>query len=302
MTAGSVLLLAAAAVLLDVVALAHRVPTTEVTDTRHGAGTAYLLLGSDSRERLTGEDADRYADADQASGERADVVMLLLHPADEPAKVLLVPRDLYVRPAVGPAYRLGISLDEGPQALVDHLCDDLGIGVDHLLVVDFRGLIDVVDTVGGVSLDPDRPTRDREAGVLLTRAGEQVVDGRTALAWVRSRDAEVQVDGTWRAVPFDPQVRTAHSREVLTQVVEAVDDPLTAQRVAWAGGPSVRRDARLGPVDALRLARDLRRALGADRVSTVPVRLSETEVPVGFPTEGTEAALQPFRSPGCGDG
>ena len=61
----------------DVALLLHRAPTVAVTTPGSGDGTAYLLLGSDSRGRLPEADRERYADRHQASSERADLVMVL---------------------------------------------------------------------------------------------------------------------------------------------------------------------------------------------------------------------------------
>lgn len=296
----AVLLTLVVAVVVDGFVLVHRIPTVAVPDTRQGEGAAYLLVGSDSRERLEGEDAAVYLDAVQASGERADVLMLLLDPVDGPPSLLNIPRDLWVRPAQADAYRLGISMDRGPAVLVDNLCRDVGIGVDHLVIIDFRGLIDVVEAMGGVQISPELPTRDAEAGLSLATSGPQRVGGRDALAWVRSRDAEVLRGGHWVMAPWDPYVRTGHAVDVVRQVAAGVDDPITLQRVAWSAGPHVRRDEALGPRGLPALGRSLREALSANRISTVPVQLTQTQVPIGFPTEGTDEALAPFRSAGCG--
>jgi hypothetical protein len=61
----------------------------------------------------------------------------------------------------------------------------------------------------------------------------------------------------------------------------------------------VRRDADLGVAEMASLARHLREALAANRVTTVPVRQTTTRVPVAFPTSGTEAAIEPFRTGSC---
>lgn len=288
-----------AAVAADAAVLVHRMPTVAVDPSGSGDGTAYLLLASDSRERLTGADRQRYADAAQAEGERADLVLLLRRTAAGRAELLSIPRDLYVGAGGDHPHRLGLALEGGAQAMVDSLCGNLGVGVDHVAVLDFRGLVDLVDAAGGVTVKTAGPLRDRRARLALDSAGVHHLDGSQALAWVRSRHPEVLVDGRWRRPADADPTRTRHAVEVLGQAADRLDSPLTVQRALWRAGPRVRRDDGLGPRGLAALALGLRSALESGRVSTVPVELTETEVPVAFPTSETDEALEPFRTPGC---
>jgi LCP family protein required for cell wall assembly len=286
----------------DAALLLHRAPRVPVTLPGSDDGTAYLLLGSDSRGRLPEADRARYADRHQASAERADLVMVLRTDEDGTARLLSIPRDLYVGAGSGRPHRLGLALADGPQAMVDSLCRDLGVGVDHVAILDFRGLVDLVDATGGVTVTTTEPLRDRRSGLLLPRAGTQALDGEQALAWVRSRQPEALRHGRWVPVTDADRTRTTHAVDVMRQAAGALDDPFAAQRAAWAVGPRVRRDGGLGALEGASLARHLRQALSAGRVSTVPVRQTTTTVPVAFPTAGTEAALEPFRSASCRGG
>ena len=288
-----------ASVAADAALLVHRMPTIALSPSGTGAGTAYLLLASDSRERLTGADRERYADAAQAEGERADLVLLLRRTAEGRAELLSIPRDLYVGAGGDNPHRLGLALQGGAQHMVDSLCANLGVGVDHVAVLDFRGLVELVDAAGGVTVQSPGPLRDRRAGLALGSGGEHHLDGRQALAWVRSRHPEVLVEGRWQRPDDADPTRTSHAVDVLRQATEGLDSPLAAQRALWHAGPRVRRDEGLGVRGLAALALDLRAALESGRVSTAPVEMTETEVPVAFPTAATAEALEPFRTPGC---
>lgn len=290
---------AVAAVAADAAVLLRRSPTVTVTTPGSGEGTAYLLLASDSRERLDDGDRRRYADRMQATGERADLVMVLRRPEGGEPELVSLPRDLYVGSRANGRHRLGLALSRGPQAVVTALCGDLGIGVDHVAVLDFRGLIDLVDTVGGVDVSTTAPTRDDRAGLHLDRPGPHHLDGQQALAWVRSRHPQVLVDGRWASPAHWDPTRTSHAVEVLGQVTERLDGPLAAHRVAWSAAPRVRRDTGLGVREAASLALDLRAALQSGRVRTVPARMTTTQVPLAFVTPETEEALRPLRSASC---
>ena len=288
-----------AVVAVDTAVLLQRSPTVAVTTPGSGDGTAYLLLASDSRARLTGADAKRYKDAAQADGERADLVMVLRSPVQGAPELLSIPRDLFVGAGGATPHRFGMALQRGPQAMVDSLCDDLGIGVDHVAVLDFTGLVDLVDAAGGVTVRTEGPLFDRRAGLHLKAGGTHRLDGHGALAWVRSRDARVQVDGQWvRPKDFD-RTRTTHAADVIGQAARGLRSPARLQAAAWSVGPQTRRDEGLGVRGLSELALDLRYAVGHGRVRTVPVRLTRTTVPVAFPTAGTAAALEPFRTSGC---
>ncbi|MER7169940.1 LCP family protein [Streptomyces mesophilus] len=61
-----------------------------------------------------------------------------------------------------------------------------GVRVDHHLVVDFSGFMDVVDAVGGVEVDVPETISEPEYGITL-KPGRQLVKGRDALVFVRTR-------------------------------------------------------------------------------------------------------------------
>jgi len=294
-----VVALVAVAGAVDTAVVVGRMPTVDVRAPGSDDGTTWLILGSDSRVRLTTSSKDLYADRAQSEGERADLVLLLRKASDGRATLYSVPRDLYVGTQRDRPHRLGLSLQDGPQGVLDSLCQDLGIGVDHVLVADMDALVAAVDAVGGVTIRTDRPLRDRRARLDLPTAGEHRLDGREALAWVRSRHPETLVDGKWTPDTSADPSRSAHTQQVLAQVAGALDDPVTVQRVAWQAGPRVRRDDDLGPAGLARLASALSDAVGDRRTVTVPARYTTTAVPFAFVTDETRAALEPLTTASC---
>jgi LCP family protein required for cell wall assembly len=294
-----VVLAVGALVVGDALLLAHRVPVVAVSAPGSGEGTSYLLLASDSRERLTAADRARYRDRNQPSGERADLVLVLRVPAAGRPTVYSLPRDLYVGQQRDRPHRLGLALQDGPQAIVDSLCTDVGVGVDHVLIADMDALVGLVDTSGPVTVRTTGPVRDRQAALSLDKAGLHRLDGREALAWVRSRHPEVFVAGRWVPDASSDPTRTRNAVEVLTQVRAHLDDPVSVQRAAWESGPRLRRDSGLGVAELLRLGDALSSATTANRLVAVPARLSGTEVPFAFVTPETEQVLGPLRSQRC---
>ncbi|PPK66680.1 LCP family protein [Actinokineospora auranticolor] len=152
-----------------------------------GAGSNWLIVGSDSREGLSAEDEQRLATGD-AKGQRTDTIMLM-HIPDNGTKPTLVSllRDSYVPiPGKGSnklnaAYAFG-----GPQLLARTVETQTGLRLDHYIEIGFGGFADVVDAVGGVEMCLEAPIDDPLAGINLP-AGCQELDGTSALGYVRTR-------------------------------------------------------------------------------------------------------------------
>jgi LCP family protein required for cell wall assembly len=256
-------------------------------------------LGSDSRAFITSAaDRARYADPAQAEGERADLVALLRVPDAGPSRLLVIPRDLLLTTG-GSFRRLTTSLMSGPGNVATSLCAGLGVGTDHVLVLDFPGLISLVDAVGGISVTTDAPLRDLKSKLSLSAAGKQQLAGESALAYVRARHLERNLDGSWRLAP-DLNDRAPRLLAVLRQLGEqAVRNPVAAQRVAWAIGPHLRADDDLGAGDLIHLATGLRSAAQANRVKVLPADLKDGKVPVALRTVGSDAELESWLTPSC---
>ena len=325
-----VLVALALALAADLALAWTRLGEVEVTPRGDDRGTTWLLVGSDSRERLDADGERRYRDPGQATGERADVMVLLRIPdpgADgAQIRAVAVPRDLFVTRGDGAQGRgrLGMWLAEGADSLARGYCDGLGVGVDHVAVVDFAALVALADAAGGVRVEVPRPVRDRRAGLAPLTAGVHRLDGEQTLAWVRSRHPEELVAGRWRAVrpdgkgaeadSADPDGgpvaddggadrRAAHLADVLRQLAPALArSPLAAHRALWAAGPHVRLDEHAGPLEAARLVRalaSLEHPGSAGGVAQVPARHTGGRVPVAFVTPETTRALALYRTAGC---
>src|SRR5205085_6643240 len=96
-----------------------------------------LLVGSDSRDRVTGDLADTTG-KDQVSGQRSDTIMVLhVDPHHEKAAIFSIPRDLYV-PIAGTDYsdRVNTSFAVGGAAgLIATIEDALGFPINHYVEV-----------------------------------------------------------------------------------------------------------------------------------------------------------------------
>lgn len=184
----------------------------------------FLIVGTDTR---LGANSDMGAGTtDDAAGARSDTVMLVNIPANRKRVVAVsFPRDLSIKPqecepwdpqtrAYGPitdeespmygmekvytetklnsAYAVG-----GPKCLVKVIQKLSGLSVNRFMAVDFAGFQTMVDALGGVEVCSTTPLEDYELGTVLPTAGRQIVDGHTALQYVRARQVTTETNGDY---------------------------------------------------------------------------------------------------------
>jgi LCP family protein required for cell wall assembly len=154
----------------------------------------YLLLGSDSRKGLTEEELIAFGDDAHIGGENRSDTIILVHTRPDRQEVVFVsfPRDLWVEdiPGVGEgrintAFEGGID-GGGAQRVARTVKQLTGMQIHHVLYVNLLGFQRVVDALGGVDMCVPYPMFD-ELTLLDIPAGCQHFDGRTALAYVRTR-------------------------------------------------------------------------------------------------------------------
>ena len=152
-----------------------------------GAGTNWLITGSDSRAGLT-RAQKRQLHTGSDAGHRSDTILILHIPSNGGRAVLIsLPRDSYVtipghgQNKINAAYSFG-----GPKLLAKTVQDNTGLRIDHYIGIGFGGLVNVVDAVGGVRMCLPTPIHDQASGLNL-KAGCQTLDGAEALGYVRTR-------------------------------------------------------------------------------------------------------------------
>ncbi len=175
-------------------------PTTSETPTvqqpRETGVLNYVLLGSDSR-----------SDADPADG-RSDTIMIVhLNKKRTKAYITSFPRDMYVnipgygRNKINAAFELG-----GPTLTVKTLQELTGAHMDHVVLVDFEGFIDLTNDLGGVTV-PNK-TAFSSHGYDYP-VGKVKIQGKKALWFVRER----------HALPGGDLSRAENQRNVIKAIV-----------------------------------------------------------------------------------
>jgi LCP family protein required for cell wall assembly len=184
----------------------------------------FLIVGMDSR---AGENANMGAgDTDDAGGTRSDTVMLVNIPANRKRVVAVsFPRDLAITPLqceawnpdtgkYGPIYdqktktwgpktvytetKLNSTFSfGGPKCLVKEIQKLSGLNINRFIAVDFAGFAKMVDALGGIEVCSSTPIHDYELGTVLEHGGRQVLDGPTALNYVRARQVTTETNGDY---------------------------------------------------------------------------------------------------------
>ena len=185
-----------------------------------GAGSTWLLIGSDSREGLTPEQQAELTTGNAlefAGSARTDTIMMVHIPgltSSTPATMVSIPRDSYLPIPDYGSDKINVAFSIGGAALLVQTVEQAtGLRIDHYAEIGFGGFAGLVDAIGGVTMCPTDPISDPLAGIELP-AGCQQFDGRTALGFVRSR-----------ATPRADLDRMAHQRQFMSALVHRAASP-----------------------------------------------------------------------------
>ena len=243
----------------------------ELSDVTVGSATAtnYLVVGTDSREGVDA-DVENAGVIFGAEGERTDTIAVLRVDGDD-VRLLAIPRDLWV-PVGGSNSRINAAFSlGGPELLIRTVQEQLGIGIDHYLEVDFAGFLSLVDALGTVPIDVPYPAYDPKSGLSLPTAGINELDSTQALAYVRSRSYTEIIDGVERRDPTADLGRVTRQQVFLSSVfaeLGATRNPFTLLGALDGVADNVRVDDDLGLTTMMSLAMTIR---GADPVTaTLP--------------------------------
>jgi LCP family protein required for cell wall assembly len=193
--------------------------TAEVTP---GAAFNEELLSQRLTVLLIGLDANAER-RERGAGNNTDTLMLASVSADQ-SELLLVslPRDTVDLPMPdGRTWDTKINAlyaQEGVDTLVGVMEELYQVPIDGYALIDMDDLEELVDAVGGVDVSPPEPLVDDHLKLDIP-AGDQHLDGKVAMAYVRTR-----VDTDYG--------RMARQQEMLQEVVRKLSRPRTDVDVA----------------------------------------------------------------------
>ncbi len=164
-------------------------------------GTNFLIIGSDTRSFVQSQ-ADKQAFTDSqvtTDGPARSDTMMVLHADGARSFAVSFPRDLWVDIPGRGSERINAAFNDGPQKVIDTLKAEFNLDIQHYLEVNFKTFEDIVNAVGSVPVYFPHAARDQYSGLTnVWAAGCYHLDGGPALAYVRSRHLEYQIDGQWQ--------------------------------------------------------------------------------------------------------
>lgn len=209
-----------------------------------------LMIGSNSRCALNGQQAGAFGSCSQVGGARSDVTMVLhLDPAKHTAALLSLPRDLFLPiPDTNNQNRVDASLNQGPSQLVKTVEDSLGIPINHFVELNFDTFQQVVTALGGVHMYFPVPVKDAYSQLRITTPGCHYLNGFESLALVRARHLYYYQNGQWNYDGMGDLSRIIRDHEFMRVVAQTVlqkglGNPVTDNALLSAVTPDIQVDS-----------------------------------------------------------
>jgi LCP family protein required for cell wall assembly len=203
----------------------------QVLDDQHGSATDILLLGTD-HARLAGRETANRTDS---------ITLLRVDKGHHRLAYLSIPRDLRVEIPGHGTGKVNAAMQLGGAGLAVKTVRVLtGLPINHVVVVDFSQFEDLIDKIGGITIDvPERivskfdcpyPTEERCArwdGWRFAK-GRQHMDGHRALIYARVRKNKLN--------PADTDFsRAEHNQQVLNAVAAKLTGLGTVAKLPFIG-------------------------------------------------------------------
>ena len=258
---------------LDVTKALGARPKVVAPTNQHHSALNILLIGSDTR-----------AGADRAygttAGARSDTTLLLHIAADrKSATAVSIPRDSWVEipSCIGeqgrtiPAHveRFNSAYSEGGTACTIKTVESLTqVRIDHFVVIDFSGFARMVNALGGVDICLPQAVNDKKSFLHLSAGLHRNVDGKTALAYVRTRYSLGDGSDIGR---IDRQQAFLSSVAQKATSTHLLLDPVSLFKFLDAATSSITTDPGLGSLSSLAgLARDVQH-VGTSQIAFITV-------------------------------
>ncbi len=230
-----------------------------------------LLVGYDSATNLDPDDPVAIG----RQGERLGDVIIIARIDQQAgsATLLSIPRDLWVPvpgfddQKINSSFQLG-----GPSLLIETIENHLDIPINSFISVDLAGFEGLVEVVDHVDLFFEHPSRDFNpapasgpprsmSGFGVDTAGCRSLDPRNALAFVRSRNFQINLDGEWINDGERSDLERIRRQQlfVTSFVARALDlgarNPLVLRELVTAAAPHLTIDQELTPQGLIDIGR-----------------------------------------------
>ena len=170
-----------------------------------------LLMGIDSTDEVLTKNAIANGDT---------LILITFNPKTLNATMLSIPRDSYVPIACWsgkPENKITHAAAYGNDCMINTIQDYFDVNIDYYAKINFKGLVKLVDAVGGVEVDvPKELCTDDSSrgGQVCIHEGHQTLNGEQALVFARNR--KQLADGDFG--------RAKHQQEIIMALVNKMKD------------------------------------------------------------------------------
>ena len=170
-----------------------------------------LLMGIDSTEDTLAKNAIANGDT---------LILITFNPKTLNATMLSIPRDSYVPIACWsgrPENKITHAAAYGNDCMINTIENYLDVNIDYYAKINFKGLVRLVDAVGGVEVDVPKQLCTDDSGrmkIVCINPGRQVLMGEEALVYARNR--KQLAEGTFG--------RDAHQQEIIKALIDKMKD------------------------------------------------------------------------------
>ena len=170
-----------------------------------------LLMGVDSTDEVLSKNEVAHGDT---------LILITFNPKTLNATMLSIPRDSYVPIACWsgrPENKITHAAVYGNDCMINTIEDYFDTTIDYYVKINFKGLVKLVDAVGGVEVDvPQELCTDDSSrwGEVCIQPGRRVLNGEEALVFARNRKA--LADGDFG--------RAKHQQELIMALTNKMKD------------------------------------------------------------------------------
>jgi len=194
--------------------------------------TIVMLMGVDEREGDVG---------------RSDTLMIAtLDPKKGKAAILSIPRDTRVKIKGHGFDKINAAYAYGGHKLTQNTVEDLlGVDMEHYVLINVNAFTKIIDAIGGVDINVEKrmyyedPWDDNGGLVINLYPGQQHMDGKTAITYVRYRDEEGDIGRITRQQKFMQAVMDKLTSpaiipkipSIISEVVDCIDTDLSIKQM-----------------------------------------------------------------------
>lgn len=193
-----------------------------------------LLMGVDSESEGIGN----------SSFNGDSLMVITFNPKNLTTTILSIPRDSYVPIACFPNQRknkITHAAWKGEECMQKTIENFLDIDIDYYVKINFKGVVQLVDTLGGVDIDvpynlcEQNSNRQWGKNTVYIEQGKQTLNGEQALAFSRNRHPNPSMcSSKWTSYTSNDFIRGQHQQEVVMALLnkfKSVNNLNTVQKL-----------------------------------------------------------------------